>query len=646
MRSQRPVTTLRKAGQLDEAYRLAAQQAAAPAADDWDIVDLAWCLIALIKQHAADADPATLQDYLGQLVRLQVPQDNRLLVEQRDRALASGDAAHRAVAAARRLGQEGRHVDAVHAFMRLAALGTLAPGDEVAYGWELFRANQEMLKAAGGSELLPGTVDTLKRHLNLYLKLRICEAGLLHSCMLQQAERLARGSHLRLVAFCRLWGLENLRAEDLQAVRHDDGRVFPSLMETVVQRASKEAVTDGSRAEQDFIRPYLTDAMQRFPENVWLKLNMVRLFRCLDRTDEARSLASDFARRKAGEYWTWELVGDLEDDAEVRLSCYAKALTCSDDDTFIAKVRLKFAAAIATAHPNQARAEVERVVEHRQRAGFRIPPEAERMMRAAWFASATAVPTGRGFYNRFTERAEELLFAHLPWLVATVGDAFTIKGQDGQKDRLRRRLYVAGTPLPWEIGVPATLAALRRLQAGAPVQVKMESSSTEAWKTTVHLIRPRPDGDDVVTELCGVIDHVNLAKGVVHFVLSKEIDGTVQLASLGGAATVGQAVAVRSVRYRDRSGIRTRTLSCAPTARPAPASVAKPFTEAVTLRGELGFTASGIFIPPSLVKAAQIADGDTVDGAAVISFDRKQERWGWKAVTACVTSTAPETEGL
>ena len=359
----RPVTELRKSGRLDEAFKLASEQVAAPGADDWDIADLGWCLIALVKRHAADQDQAELRKYLDQLAQLQVPASNDLLVEQRERTLALADSDRREVMAARSLGKEGRHAEAVRTFSLLSAQGVLTPEDKVAYGWELFRASQAAFKTADGKEISTGAVDTIKRHLNAYLKLGIAERGLLHTCMLQQAERLARGDHLRLVAFSRLWDLTLLRPEDYRESRQIDGKVFPPLFETVVQRASKEAANGGSPAEMQYIQPYLENALKQFPENAWLKLNMVKLLRGLGRTDEARQLATEFARSKAGEYWTWELVGDLEHDPTMRLSCYAKALTCSDDDTFASKVRLKFAELIAADHPEQAKAEVERVIE-------------------------------------------------------------------------------------------------------------------------------------------------------------------------------------------------------------------------------------------------------------------------------------------
>lgn len=636
MRGPRPVTTLRKSGRLDEAFQLASEQAAAPGADDWDIADLAWCLIALVKRHAGDRDQAALRNYLGQLSNLKVPANNDLLVEQRERTLTLADSDRREVMAARALGKSGRHADAVRAFSTLSAQGVLTTDDKVAYGWELFRANQAVFKATVGAEIAASAVDTIKRHLNLYLKLGIAEPGLLHTCMLQQAERLSRGDHLRLIAFARLWDLGSFRPEDFRESKHDDGKVFPPLFETVIQRASKEAANGGSPAEMRYISPYLEDAMRRFPENVWLKLNMVKLLRALDQTDEARQLATEFARSKAGEYWTWELVGDLEADPAMRLSCYAKALTCSDDDTFVTKVRLKFAALIAADYPEQAKAEVERVIGHRQREGTRIPPDAERLAQTTWFAAANPVVADRAFYDRFKGQAEELLFAHLPWIDASVGDEFVIKGQDGQKDRRRRRLYVRAMPLTLEISVSASHPDVRRLHPGTPIKIQTETPPREPWKTTVHRIQPRPDGgqDDVLTETLGVIDHINQAKGVLHFVVARGVDGTLPIAQFPDRAKVGQAIAVRMAQYHDRKGPRTRTLSAVASTQMASPSIMKAFTDSVEVRNGLGFTSAGIFLPSNIVVGAAIEDGDVVDGIAVINFDKKRSAWGWKAIQA------------
>lgn len=634
-RRPRQVTTLRRDGRLDEAFKLASEQAASAEADEWDISDLGWCLVDLVKRHSTDRDQSLLRDYLSQLAKLQIPASNSLLLEHCERALTLADNDRRAVMFARKLGTDGHHDKAVHAFAELMAKGSLTRDDKVAYGWELYRATQAIFRAASGQDLPTSAVDTMKRHLNTYLKLGISEPGRLHSCMMQQAVRLAHGDHLRLVAFARLWGLDSFQREDFESPPIKDGKTFPPLAETVLQRASKEAAKGGSPAEMNYILPHLERGMKRFPENMWLKLNMVKLMRGLERLDEARQLATQFARSKAGEYWTWELLGDLEVEPNMRLSCYAKALTCSEDDTFVSKLRLKFATLVADDYPGEAKSEVKRVLEHRRREGTRIPAEAQRMAESAWYHAASPSASGLQFYERFKQHAEELLFAHIPWTEASVGDEFVIDGQEGQKERRRRRIFVKANPLPLEISVSAGHPDIRRCLPGTPINVQMEMSTAEPWKAIVHRIQPRNGAnDDVVPELCGVIDHINRAKSLVHFVVAKGIDGTFPLGDFPATPEIGQAVAVRMTRYHSRKGARTRTLSASSTNRSPGPEVLKHFNDDVEIRNGLGFTSTGIFIPPDIVSASNLDDGDKAKGIAVINFDKKRSTWGWKAISA------------
>jgi len=635
MKPAQQVTALRKEGKLDEAFALAAELVANPDANEWDFRAYGWCLIALVKHHASDTDQSSLRRYLGLLTAFEVPGDDEMLTEHRERALALADEDGRAIMAARKLGKDGQHDRAVLAFSPLNAKGILSEDDKTAFGWELYRASRTIFQDAEGKDLLPSAVDTIKRHLNVYLKLGISKSDRLHSLVMQQAVRLSRDGHLRLVAFARLWNLELFRREDLKESRSDDGKVFPALAETVLQRASKEAAQGGSPAEMSYILPHVERGLERFPENPWLKLNLVKLLRELGRIDEARTLAIEFARNKAGEYWTWDLLGDLEVDPAMRLSCYAKALTCSQDDTFVGKVRLKFATLLAADYPGEARFEVERVIEHRRREGTRIPAEAQQMAESAWYHAVSPSASGRQFYERFKQHAEELLFAHIPWSEASVGDDFVIEGEEGQKNRTRRRIFVKASPLPLEISISAGHPDIRCCLPGTPINVQMEMSTGEPWKPIVHRIQPRNGAnDDMVPELCGVIDHINRAKSLVHFVVAKGIDGTFPLGDFPATPEIGQAVAVRMTRYHSRKGARTRTLSASSTNRSPGPEVLKHFNDDVEIRNGLGFTSTGIFIPPDIVSASNLDDGDKAKGIAVINFDKRRNTWGWKAISA------------
>jgi hypothetical protein len=635
-RPSQEITALRKGGRLDDAFRLALDLIAAPEADEWVWSAYGWCLIDLVKRHASDREPGPLQEYIGQLSAFQVPGGNHLLAEHRERALALADEDRRAVMEARKLGKNGQHEQAVRAYATLQTQGKLRDEDKAPFGWELFHAIKSVLKAAGGKDLAQSAVGTIKQHLNSYIKLGLSGPSLLHSCMLQYALRLSHADHLRLVAFARLWKLENFRPEDYEGSTADDGKVFEPLAELVLQRASKEAAEGKRPDEMQFILPYVERALERFPDNVWLKLNMVKLLRGLDRLDEARQLATEFARKKAGEYWAWEILGDLETDRAMRLSCYAKALSCSEDDKFVSKVRLKFARILSDDHPGQAKAEVERVIEHKRREVTRIPPEADQLTQSDWFQQAVSAPAGRSFYDRFKSQAEELLFRHLPWTDASLGDQFVIEGKDGQKNRSRRRIYVRASPAPLEISVSASHPDVKGQASGVPIRLQMETSPEEPWRSTVHRIQPREDGRpyDIFPEMYGVIDHVNHGKALLHFVVAKGVDGTCPLGEFPGVAEPGVAISVRMARHHSRNGLRSRVISIAPTTGTPGKDICRAFNEAVEVRNGLGFTSEGIFIPPDLVASAGISDGDLVEGVAVISYNKKRSTWGWKAMKA------------
>ena len=636
MSRSKEVTSLRKSGRLDDAYALSRDLIAAPDADEWDRAAYAWCLIALVKHHAANGNQQKLADYLDQLKRVEVPADNGLLAEHRDKALLLSQNDRRAALEARTLSKQGRHEEAARIYADLHADGKLEPDGRKSWGWELYRLIRAEFQEKQDDDLSPPTVQRVKRHLNTYLKLAIGGPDLLHSLILQQALRLTKGNQLKVLPFLRLWNPEQFSDEDFASQTGKDGKTYPSLVERVVQAAAAEAADSDRADDRHFILPHVQAAMKRYPENIWLKLNTAKLLRGLGRIDEARALAIEFAREKASEFWAWDLVGDLvSDDLEMRRSCYAKALCCSQDDDFVGKVRLKLAALLEDSHPAEARFEVERVMAHRARAGYQIPREAQALSER--LASVSPAPTDRTFYSHFSDSAEALLFSHLPWTDASLGDVFTIEGRDGQKPRQRRRIFLRADPFAMELSLPNNHADIRGLAEGTPLAVQHEMSKAEPRRATIHRIRPRPEGTimDVAPEQIGVIDHVNHQKSLIHVVVARGVDGTCPISLYRGEAKVGDAVAVRLARHHGKAGMRTRIIAILPTDQSPAPEVCRTFREAtnVTENG-LGFTLGDIFIPPHMVAAANIEAGDVVKGIAIASFDKKHGKWGMKAIEA------------
>lgn len=634
------VTELRKGGQLADAHALSLERIADSEADDYDRAAYAWCLIALVKQHSADGNHMALSDYLDQLRRFEVPASDAMLAEHRAKALDLADPDRRAMQSARILSKQGKHEESARIYANLDANGKLAPEDRKAWGWELYRLIKVELEKTQDEKLSPPVVQRVKRNLNTYLKLAIGGPDLLHSLMLRQALRLTKGEQLKLLPFLRLWNPDQFNDEDFDRQTGKDGKTYPSLVEQVIQAASAEAAQSDRVDDCQFILPHVQAAKKRFPDNIWLKFNLTKLLRGMGRIDEALKLAVEFAREKASEYWAWELIGDLvPNDIDLRRSCYAKALTCSQDENFVGKVRLKFAALLEESHPAEARFEAERMIAHRARAGYAIPGEAQSLVER--LSAVTPNTTDRAFYGSLSDAAEALLFSHLPWTDACLGDVFTIEGRDGQKPRRRRRIYVKGNPFAIELSLPDSHPDIRKLAEGTPIKLQLETSKAEPKRTIIHRISRREDGTpmDTMPFRVGVIDHINYGKSLLHVVVARGVDGTCPISLCPGQVEIGTTVAVRLSQHHSKNGLRTRILEIEPTEQSPSPDVCRPFRDAtnVTPSG-LGFTRGDIFIPPHMINAEGVQAGDLVEGVAVASFDKKRGKWGMKAIQAKVVA--------
>lgn len=542
----REITRIRKSGQIDEAYALGKTTRAQYPDDGWIMGAFGWCVIELVKRHANNPESEDFRRYLDELADLPVQPSDEVLHAQRERWLSMADEAGRDAERARQAGRSGRHEEAIAIFMQLANAGNLRDADRMSFGWELCQATQVVIKAGNGPTLAGAPIGKARRHIADYFKLGLSGPDLLHSRIAQQALVLAKAGHIKIVPLARMWNLHSFRREDHERFRTDGGKTLPALSESLVNLVAKEAAASGTDADVEFVLPHVEGISEKFPDNQWLKMNRVKLLSRLGRDDDARSLAVEFVRAKSREFWAWDLLGDLMEDGATRLACYAKALTCSSDDAFTGKVRLKFAEGIADHHPGEARTEIDRVIEASRVAGYRVPAKAEELTHFGWYIHAEPREIPPTFYGRFSKPADEYLLAQLPKRLA-------------------------------------------------------------------------------------VIDHVNHERKLFHFIVDKGVDGVAPFKTFGKAPEEGDVVRVQVDTVNGPDGARTNLLSIEESNEPIPGHLGRKFRDEVRVSNNMGFMPDGIFIPPSLIAAGRINDGEIVEGMALINFDRKKQRWGLKA---------------
>jgi hypothetical protein len=626
MTTNKEVFAKRKEGSIDEAYKLALQLMASPEADEWDRKAMGWCLVDLIKRESQAGHVEKLEYYRRQLESLQVSADDEVLQKGIRNALLLCNPNGQLINQASALSKEGRHAQAVALYRQAGRQGSLDSQVQTNLGWDLYRHSKQLLDNE------PVDFSAIRRNLHDYLKLDSEKPSLLHTCFLQLAAKLAGHEKLNLLKFLPIWDLQHLRAEDYQRHKAEDGKDYPSLAEKVIQQAGKEAAVSGDAKDLNYILPHLDTAIERFPDNVWLKLDKAKGLLGLGRHDDALTFGIAVTKAKANDYWAWELLGDIvaHTDPAAALGCYCKALCCPADDKFTGKVRLKLAQSMIEAkNLPAAKLEVETVLRQKEKEGQRIPEVAERIASQPWFASTTAQASNADYYRVHAGTAESFLLKQFPWIAATLGDRFVIPEMENKP---KRRIFIKTQSDPLEVSIPEKRFGPKGLAVGDGLRVKGEFDEKKRFQIYAIEARPTPTQWDVFPLRIGVVDHVNQEKQVLHFIVDRKIGGVIPLPELPCPFKQGDAIAVKVSKRSTDKGTVYRVLHAeASDEKPSP-QIRKNFYETVRLSNGMGFTDSDIFIAPPLVVECQLLDGQKVAGTAILNFNKKHGNWGWKAI--------------
>lgn len=626
MITSKDVFAKRKEGAIEEAYQMAVQLIDNPQRDDWDIKAYAWCIIDLIKRDARLGHQNNLPVYAQQLEPLEIDTADKILSDQRQYALKLCNPNGQLILKTKTLSKEGRHQDAVNIFREMQNNGDSSDEVQTGLAWELYRL------AKGMADQEPPNFNGAKRHLNDYFKLQIEKPSLLHTCFLQLANKLAKEGRLNMGIFVRIWDLKNLRLEDYEPFKTDDGSIYPSLAERVVQHATKDACIRNSQEDLVYIFPFIDDCIVRYPDNIWLKLSKAKALVGMDRSEEALSFGLEVVKSKVNDYWAWELLGDIHKQVapESALCCYCKALLCSSDINFVGKVKIKLAELLAEIQDYpRAKLEIEEIVNYRLANNQKVSDSAESLRSLPWYETATTIESNREYYINKASTAEEFLFGGLPWTDAILGDIFTI---ESRPNKPRRKLYVQASPIAFEVSVSESKVSINGAEPGIGIKIKGEYDNDSRYQ--VYKIEKRKASSkwDIINEQIGVVDHVNTQKSLIHFIVSRNIDGIVQFSDLDKVFNEGDAIAVRLSQYTTKKGTHYHVLTAEKTNKTVPELILKEFEDDVREENGMGFTSDGIFIPPPMMRSLNIKDNDRITGKAILNYNKKRSEWSWKAI--------------
>ena len=148
-----------------------------------------------------------------------------------------------------------------------------------------------------------------------------------------------------LLNFLDWWNLDKLMPEDYNPVKLQNGKSVMSLAERAYIAKSKALLGQSDLGKIEEFLPLIDKLMNDHPEMTYPGYFYGKLLLALGSTsDEALKVIIPFAKKKASEFWVWQLISDvLTNDEEKQLACLLRAVNCKTKEDFLGRVRMKLA---------------------------------------------------------------------------------------------------------------------------------------------------------------------------------------------------------------------------------------------------------------------------------------------------------------
>jgi hypothetical protein len=193
--------------------------------------------------------------------------------------------------------------------------------------------------------LTPTGFDTPLRLSALFSKIRDCpfKPGVGYSMLLSGFIRCEKWHEMQ--GFLDWWNLDNLTPEDYQPVKLQNGKSVISLAERAYIANSKALLGQSDLGKIEEFLPKIDKLMNDHPEMTYPGYFYGKLLLALGSTpEEALKVIVPFAKKKASEFWVWQLISDVfTNDEEKHLACLLRAVNCKTKEDFLGKVRIKLA---------------------------------------------------------------------------------------------------------------------------------------------------------------------------------------------------------------------------------------------------------------------------------------------------------------
>lgn len=313
------------------------------------------------------------------------------------------------VAKAYQLGKDQKYDEAYQVLMLHFEAKEIPVKFEEPCGWAIYRYlknNENKLSSRD-----------VRKALAFYLTFASCKPSTLHSCIMMQAANLEKKheNDFRFIEFCLMWKLESLREEDFLSGKgitaNGQPIEFQSLAENIATRLYKELKSRHTEEFVDKLFPFFEKIREKCPQNRFIGMYIAQLYYWQGNTDKAIEDCKSILRT-APEWFIWKHLGDICEDADVKISMYCKAMTMMGKDEYVGELRLALANLLIESNKEQAAYEIEQYMKTYKGKGWKISGDAYLLQNK--LRGVELSTQAKQFYRNNIEKAEDFAYSDIP----------------------------------------------------------------------------------------------------------------------------------------------------------------------------------------------------------------------------------------
>lgn len=225
----------------------------------------------------------------------------------------------------------------------------------------------------------------------------------------------------KYLEFADWWDFKNFQTEDYLKDEFKGKKIMSLVQQACIAYSKK--LLEGEPAEnkdhqyevnRNKIRqflPYLDNIIDNHPEYQYPPYFKAKLLLAIGDQENILSAFLPFARQKRNDFWVWDIMAEIfKNEKEIQLSCFCKALSIKTQEDFLVKIRQKFAKLLIEKEMYvEAKFEIGKVIETRNKHGWAIPPAIKEWEKKEWYTSVND-NDNKELYENYKTRAEEILY--------------------------------------------------------------------------------------------------------------------------------------------------------------------------------------------------------------------------------------------